>query len=159
MINTRKWIPLIGIILILLSFPWLFQISSRPIIPNFEESEVGSIFLESREDLYFPGTRAHNTTYKTITDRIKDHDYSSVGLILSGSASEYLWWVLLDAPQENLQIEWIVSDSPTTRYEDPSFKPCAVIGENCPSEWTKFRGIPLVSNLDEIPYKLFLENK
>jgi hypothetical protein len=155
-IRHGKWTSYLGIILILLSYPWLFQISSRPIIPNPDVSEAGSIFVESREDLYFPGGQVRHTSYKTITDRIKDHDCNSVGLILSGSSSEYLWWVLFDAPRESLQIEWIVSDSPTTKYEDPDFEPCAVICENCPGEWTKIRGLPLLEGLEGGAFNLFL---
>jgi hypothetical protein len=157
-IRIGKWMPLIGIILILLSFPWLFQISSRPIIPD-QEAKMGSIFFQSREDMYFPGIEARNTSYMAITDRIKASNCSSVGLILSGSSSEYLWWVLLGAPRDDLQIEWIVSDSPTARYEDPDFEPCAIICENCPSEWTKIRGLPLVEGIDDSSYKLFLRQE
>jgi hypothetical protein len=153
-----RWTPHFGILLILLSYPWLFQISSRPIIPN-SKSEMGSILFETREDMYFPGTRARNTIYKEITDRIKDNGCSSIGLMLSGNSSEYLWWVLLDAPRESLQIEWIVSDSPTTRYEDPDFAPCGIICENCPAEWTKVRGMPLVEEITGSPFKLFLQQE
>jgi hypothetical protein len=158
-IDHGKWSSYFGIALILLSFPWLFQISSRPIIPNPEESQIGSIFFQSRENLYFPETRGDSSTYKTITDRIKDHDCNNIGLMLSGSSSEYLWWVLLDAPKKSLQIEWIISDSPTTRYEDPDFKPCAIICENCPSEWTKIRGLPLVEEVSDLTYRLFLDTE
>jgi hypothetical protein len=84
-----KWMPLLGIILILLSYPWLFQITSRPIISN-QETKMGSILFQSRENMYFPGTKARNTSYMAITDRIKVSNCSSVGLILSGSSSEYL---------------------------------------------------------------------
>ncbi len=155
--KIERWMPYLGMVLILSSYPWLFQISSRPIIPKLEESKVGSIFLESREDLYFPGTKAQDTSYMMISNRIKDHECSNVGLMLSGSSSEYLWWVFLDAPREDLQIEWIVSDSPTIRYEDPDFKPCAIICENCPSEWTIIRGLPIVEEMAESPFKLFLQ--
>ena len=156
-IKYRKRIPLIGIVLILGSMPWLFQISSRPIIPKSGEHLVGSIFSESRDILYFPAAQSLATTYKELTDRIKNRGCNNIGLFLSGSSPEYLLWVLFDAPRKDLKLEWIVSDSPTAKYEDPAFNPCAIICENCPSGWTKIRGLPLSSQLLGTQYKLFLK--
>jgi hypothetical protein len=156
-IKNTWLIPILGIALIGASFPWLFQISSRPITAKSEESQLDSIFSTSRVDLYFPNSQSAAAAYHHIADRIEDRDCSDIGLMLSGSSSEYLWWVLLGAPREDLRLEWIVSDSPTAAYGDESFEPCAVICENCPSEWTTFRGLPLAQDVPPSQYNLFLE--
>lgn len=155
-IKNTWLIPLLGIVLIGTSFPWLFQISSRPIITKSEETQLDNIFSASRIDLYFPNPQSA-AAYHHIADKIEDRDCSDIGLMLSGSSSEYLWWVLFGAPGEDLKLEWIVSDSPTAAYGDESFEPCAVICENCPSEWTTIRGLPLAQDVPASQFKLFLE--
>ncbi len=156
-IKNTWLIPSLGIVLIIASFPWLFQISSRSIITKSEESVVGSIFSASRIDLYFPKSQSAAAVYHRIADRIEDRGCSDIGLMLSGSSSEYLWWVLLGAPRDDLRLEWIVSDSPTAAYGDESFEPCAVICENCPSEWTTIRGLQLAKDVLASQFNLFLE--
>jgi 4-amino-4-deoxy-L-arabinose transferase-like glycosyltransferase len=152
----RKLILCAGIVIILMAYPWLFKINSRPIFPNKQDYVIGSIFSESRENLYFASLQSQKDTYTTITDMIRDKDCSNIGLFLSGSSPEYLWWVLLGAPRKDLKIEWLVSDSPTAKYEDPSFSPCAILCENCPSEWTKVRGLPLAFEGAETRFILFI---
>jgi len=67
-----------------------------------------------------------------------------VGILLEGNSVEYPLWVLLDAQEEGVHIEWIVAGTPSAQLEDPAFEPCAVICENCPQEWSTIRGLPLV---------------
>jgi len=156
-IHMRRWLSLIGGTMILASIPWLFRITSRPIIPMSGESKAESILFGSREDLYFQSAPSPAITYKNLVDVIDNQDCNIIGLILSGSSPEYLWWVLLDAPRENLRIEWIVSDSPTANYEDPTFAPCAIICEDCPDDWIKIRGLDLSSEFSNSEYTLFME--
>ena len=63
-ILNRRWLSLIGGIMIVASIPWLFRISSRPIFPMPSESKAESIFFGSREDLYFRSAPSPATTYK-----------------------------------------------------------------------------------------------
>lgn len=135
-----KLSQLLGLALILLSWPWLFGISTRPIISR---PGVPSVFRQSREDLYYANVPWAVDGYRSVTRRISETGCSQVGLILSGSAMEYLLWAELGAPREDLRLEWFVSGTPSARYEASTFSPCAVICEGCPTEWTVIRGLPL----------------
>ena len=77
-------------------------------------------------------------------------------MMLSGDDPEYLWWVLLGAPKANLRLEWIVSGTPSDRFTDPAFKPCAVICTSCPTEWKSFRDLPLQYQSGDL--RLFLKS-
>ncbi len=63
--------------------------------------------------------------------------------MLSGSGAEYPLWVLLGSPDPDLEMEWIVSGTPSETYRQEDFQPCAVICEKCPEEWERFRDLPL----------------
>ncbi|OGO15918.1 MAG: hypothetical protein A2Y93_17920 [Chloroflexi bacterium RBG_13_68_17] len=85
---------------------------------------------------------------------IREAGCSTVGIALSGNAPEYLLWVVMGAPRPDLRMAWIVAGTPSARYEDPSFAPCAVVcDESCPSDWTTIRGLPLA--YERSGYRLF----
>ena len=49
----------------------------------------------------------------------------------------------------------LVAGTPSERYADPSFEPCAVICVgSCPDEWTRVRDLPLA--LQAAPLRLYL---
>ena len=130
------------------------SVQSRPILPD-DESRVGSVLVESRQDLYFGNGPYYQDPYIIITKRIMDAECESVGLALSGSSAEYLFWVLLGAPRKDLRIEWIVSGTPSARFVDPGFQACAVICDNtCPPEWDKVNSLPLTYHSSG--YRLFM---
>jgi hypothetical protein len=79
-----------------------------------------------------------------MTDIIHKNGCTKVGLMLSGSGAEYPLWVLLGAPDPDLEMEWIVSGTPSETYRQAEFHPCAVICEKCPREWVSFSGLPVV---------------
>lgn len=136
------------------AWPPLMSIQSRPILPD-DESRVGSVLVESRQDLYFGNGPYYQDPYIIITERIMDAECESVGLALSGSSAEYLFWVLLGAPRKDLRIEWIVSGTPSARFVDPGFQACAVICDNtCPPEWDKVNSLPLTYHSSG--YRLFM---
>jgi len=68
---------------------------------------------------------------KSIGTAIAEAKCDQVGIVISGSSPEYLYWIALDAPRPGLRIEWITSNSATLKLQDPSFVPCAVICESC----------------------------
>jgi hypothetical protein len=70
--------------------------------------------------------------------------------MLGGDDPEYLWWVLLGAPWNSDRLEWIVSGTPTVRFVDPNFHPCAVICTTCSEDANKTYGLPLVANIGGI---------
>ncbi len=142
-----------GLVLMVISLPWLVSIDSRPLIPVAGQSTVGSVLTEPREKLYFANALHLVQPYQAISRTINDASCSSVGLMLSGGAVEYPLWVLLGAPRDDLHIEWIVS-GPSSRYETPGFQPCAVICQRCPEEWQTVRDLPVV--YDDATFRLYL---
>ncbi len=146
-----------GICLLLFSWPWLMSIQSRPLIPD-SESRMGSILIESRDDLYFGNGPNYQYPYVWVTERIRDSECASVGLALAGNAAEYPFWVLMGSPLEDVRLEWIVSGTPSARLAPADFQPCAVICDgSCPKEWEIVNGLPL--SLELAGYRLFLETE
>jgi hypothetical protein len=93
--------------------------------------------------------------YELIAETIVAARCQAVGLMLAGDGAEYPFWVFLGAPRSDVRIEWIVAGTPSARYVDPDFEPCAVVCDrSCPSEWTRVRDIPLHMELSG--YRLFL---
>jgi hypothetical protein len=143
----------IGAILILASWPWLMSIDSRPLIQN-EQSLTGCILTKTHEELYFTLGQHLIEPYTTMTEIINETGCRRVGLMLSGNGAEYPLWVLLGAPDPNLEMEWIVSDTPSATYRKTDFQPCAMICEKCPEEWENFRGLSI--KYKGAGYRLFL---
>jgi hypothetical protein len=81
---------------------------------------------------------------KSVTSQILDAGCNEVGIAISGAGAEYPYWVLLGAPRDDLRIEWIVAGTPSARYTDPNFEPCAVICDTC-DDASSYRGLPLVA--------------
>ncbi len=145
---------LLGVALILGSSLWLFSINSRPLISIPGRSYVNSILVTPREELYFANGQPLLPSYVALTEQVKAANCSTVGIMLSGSAAEYPFWVLLGAPRRGLEIEWLVAGNLSARYEKPDFDPCAVICQGCPQDWDMVRDLPRV--YDDDTFQLFL---
>jgi hypothetical protein len=62
---------------------------------------------------------------------------------------------VLGTPRPDLRVEWIVAGTPSARFADPDFAPCAVVcDESCPADWTRIRGLPLT--YERADYRLFM---
>ena len=125
----------LGVILLVLSLPWLFHIENRPLIDNPTDVPFAgkSLLDTSRKDWYFV-TAGNQSAMKGLASSIAQADCHQVGIVISGSSPEYLYWVALDAPRPDMRIEWITSNSAILELQDPSFVPCAVICESCGSD-------------------------
>jgi 4-amino-4-deoxy-L-arabinose transferase-like glycosyltransferase len=150
-----KLAEVLGIILLVLSLPWLLRIENRPLLANPAEIPFAgkSLLDTSREDWYFV-TSGDKAALKKIANSIEQADCHEVALVISGSSPEYLYWVALDAPRPDLRIEWITTSAVSDKLEDPSFSPCAVICEGCQAD-DHFRDLPKV--LDNGSQQLFLK--
>lgn len=147
---SRNWSATVGGIFLLAAWPWLFSIQSRPLIP-VDDSLAGSILVESRSDLYFASARYLANSYTSIVGTIEEARCDQVGVVLGGNSPEYLFWMLLDAPRDDLRVEWIVSGYETSA----DFTPCAVICQGCPADLLEFSGLPLTYVRDG--YQLFVQ--
>ncbi len=140
---------LITALLLVGSFPLLFNMDSRPVIvaPGSDTTRK-SIFFDTRQDLYFANALSEREVYTRFTDTIKSEGCSDVGLMLKGDDPEYLVWVLMGAPRTAVRIEWIVS-GPTRRYSSPDFKPCAIICRGCTLDQSPLRGLEIAQQLGD----------
>jgi len=137
------------------AIPALITNPSRPLFNGVKGAEVGSVLLEPRHMQYFANAGYEAKPYLDIIGIIQDESCTSVGIMLPGGEIEYQIWALLGSPRSDLQIEWIVSDTPSARYADPDFKPCALICLECPEDWEAFSGLPEVYKSQ--PFRLFAD--
>jgi hypothetical protein len=140
--------------LALASTSWLFRLNERPLLPD---RDGYSVARSPRESMYFMTGHYMEVPYRTITESVQDAACSSVGIMLSGDGAEYPFWPLLGKPGSETRLEWIVAGTPSARYRDPEFQPCAVICDgSCPDDWTEVRGLPVKLNL--AGFRLFLSS-
>ncbi len=111
-------------------FGLLFLASLHPLTLNntrriFPEK---SMFLYTREQLYFSRWRSAVMMYQTILRDIRAAGCSSVGIIMGGDSWEYPFWALSDG---KTRFEHINVATGAEKFEYPSgaFMPCAVIKE------------------------------
>jgi hypothetical protein len=146
---------LLSILLMIAVCPWLFSISSRPIIPIQGRTMPASILTGSRLDLYFANAGNLVKAYTDMTHMIQQANCSRVGLMLLGNSAEYPLWVLLDAPRPDLDVEWIVGGNFFHDYENPDFHPCAVICERCGSDMSTVGDLPIAYENND--FRLYLQ--
>lgn len=121
----------VAAVLLFYAIPWLFQTQERPILPNPPQTYAIGIFDNQRELLYFATLPAEMETYRQMTGEIRAADITLVGLDLNVDSKEYLIWMLLGAPDADLRIEWVTTDTPSQDLVDKTFVPEAIICEDC----------------------------
>lgn len=142
--QARIWGKVVTVLLFAYAIPWLFQIRSRPLIPNPANAYVDSILKVPRSELYLAGGRYLEDPFNRMTMPITEAGCDRVGILISGNTPEYPLWVKLGAPEPGLRIEWLTGGSASARYAEEGFLPCAVICQSCPQDWETIRGLPRV---------------
>ena len=139
----RPWLRIIiSGILIVGAIPILFLLDTRSILST---DETGTIFSLRRLDQYFAEAPNLDEPYILITEEIEAADCMRIGLMLSGDTPEYPLWVLSDAPNTDLSIDWIISENDVSgSYRIEGFEPCAVICEGCGTVGALYNELPLV---------------
>lgn len=141
-IVSSKWKAIIGLFLLISSWPWLVGIDQRPIWPK-QDGNI-SLLESKRRDLYFPVVPFYRERYQEMARQIVEKQCLSVAIMLKGSAAEYPLWVYLGSPNGDLKIEWLIAGTPSEAYIDPDFQPCAVICDtSCADDMQYVRGLPL----------------
>jgi hypothetical protein len=168
---SEKWLaPLAIVCFILVSLPYIFFNSTRPLIalknspepfaikplPGLGITHSSSIFLASQASLLFANWPDLKIPYVEITDDIRDSGCKDVGLRIDSHDLEYTFWWLLKAPQSGIRVESIYYSDYLNRYADPNFKPCAIICTICGSR-SQLHGLELAGNYGDI-VKLFTGN-
>lgn len=116
-------------VLLLFATPWLFQTQERPVIPDENRTYRLSVFNENRNQFYFVTNPEDYKAYWAISLEIKELNLKNIGLDLTSESEEYPLWALLGAPDENLHIEWIDTETASAALLDPNFIPGAIIAE------------------------------
>ena len=129
-----KYETLIAVLLLIYSVPWLLLTRERPVFTTEEGTYPISVFSGQREVLYFATDPEDYEPYLAMTDAIKDMGITRVGLDLTEISEEYPFWALLGAPKADLRIEWIATETSSSRLLDPDFVPGAIICEACSAE-------------------------
>jgi hypothetical protein len=130
----------LGLMLVVLSWPWLVGIENRQLLPT--PGRPVTVLNSTRDHLYLP--EGGLDSFRAIAGTIRNAQCGEVGVMFCGDCPEYLLWVYLGAPRQDLRIEWIVAGTPSVQYADPNFQACAVVCDpSCPGDWTEIRGLPL----------------
>lgn len=128
----QRWPGIVAAILLSAAGLWpLLANPSRPILPT---AEGVSLFSTTREELllinapeFFPG-------YRSITEAAGSLGCASIGLALDSSQPEYPFWAWLSPGGSEIHLEHLETVPALARYQDLTFRPCAVICTTCSAE-------------------------
>jgi hypothetical protein len=141
----------VGTAALVLAWPWATHLTSRPLLPSDSER---SVLHAPRLEQTFRHSPGLARLYPNLTVPILSQECTQVGIALLGDGAEYPLWTMLGAPRQDLRIEWLVAGTPSARFADPSFEPCAVICQGCPPEDVQLRGLPVFLQQDQ--YTLYM---
>lgn len=111
----------LSIIMGLLSFTITFDNRSRPI------SIDAPYISQPRLSLYFINQPNLFPVYSTIASQISLKKCDRVGLIFGNDLYEYPLWRVLTNEDNRIIIQYVQVENPSKMYEDPDYKPCALI--------------------------------
>jgi hypothetical protein len=148
----------VAVFLLVLMLPWVFYNRTRSIIAMQDAPGpftipcswhlgcgVRSVLVEPPATILFTNFTSYRDVYLQMADLIKASGCTQIGLVIDSWDSEYLFWWLLDAPQSGRQVETLYTTPVLEKYQDRSFKPCAVICKLCNGQ-TQYHGLPLKSD-------------
>jgi hypothetical protein len=123
----RRWILLLGVLVIICSWPWLLKCNEHPFLGD------KSILRTSREQQYFSERPQLNFPYTEAVKIIQSRNCRDVGLIDGENEWGYPWWVLFHQAygyQYRLEDVEIKNRSASLNYPRGSFDPCMLITSN-----------------------------
>lgn len=116
---------ILAVIIIILSYPWVFNNSTRPLVGK------NSILTTPRIEQYFITQSKLEKPYRDVADVVKSQRCSNIGLAFTNISFEYPLWVLLQQGQQKLTIRHInvTNESSVISNQLPyrNFKPCSII--------------------------------
>ena len=151
---SNTFLAILGLFLLISSWNWLIGIDQRPIWPK--EQDGVSLLTNTRDEMYFPQDPSIRERYQEMTRLMRANQCNQIGIMLRGSNAEYPLWVYLEAPSDDLRIEWIVEGTPSASYTNKNFQPCAIICDSsCPQDWNTVKDLPIFEN--KKGYRLFMK--
>jgi hypothetical protein len=108
------------------------------------------VFVEDPSELAFaimagshdPGKRE---AILAAADIVRSRECKHVGLVVSASGLEYLYWWALEAPQSGIRVETLNPLPESDRYRDRGFKPCIVLCTLC-TDQEEYDGLPMTTD-------------
>ena len=144
-----KWVQAVcGLALVGLTLPWLVSIHDRSLVPLRRFTSSESLFVSNRFDF-----EPQYPVLAALREWIERYDCDQIGIYGTGALTEYNIWSALDAPREDIRIEWLVAGTPSAKYIDEGFSPCLIVCAQCSPELEEIRG--LVPVLDDFYYTLY----
>jgi len=160
----EKWLaPLVILTFFIISLPYVFFNSTRPLIamkndpepyaihplPAMGTTKSSSIFYADQRTLLFINAPDINKPLMEATHDIRHSGCTQVGLRIDSHDVEYPIWWLLKAPQSGTRIESLYYSDVLSRFADPTFKPCAIICTIC-SGRTRLNGLDIFGSYDGV---------
>ena len=160
----EKWLaPLVILTFFIISLPYVFFNSTRPLIamkndpepyaihplPAMGTTKSSSIFYADQRTLLFINAHDINKPLMEATHDIRHSGCTQVGLRIDSHDVEYPIWWLLKAPQSGTRIESLYYSDVLSRFADPTFKPCAIICTIC-SGRTRLNGLDIFGSYDGV---------
>lgn len=122
---NRRVVNVLTIVLVLLSFQWVFYNQVRPLAGE------DNIFATPRPAQYFTTQPQLEQIYTNAAQEISNQSCTNVGMVFENISFEYPYWLLLDAPRRGFRAQHIgvANESEplqqTSRYG--TFEPCLVM--------------------------------
>lgn len=146
---SLKWVrAACGLVLIVLSLPWLVSIHDRALVPLRRFTSSQSLFVSNRFDF-----EPQYPVLAALPEWLERYDCDQIGIYGTGALTEYNVWSALDAPRDDIRIEWLVAGTPSAKYVDDGFSPCLIVCAQCSPELEEIRG--LVPLLDDFYFTLY----
>lgn len=130
---------LVGLVLVIAGIQPLLSNPSRALIPF--SPEFANLHGSSRSELLFANSPEVMPAYLALASDIANSDCAQVGIKLRSSDVEYPLWYLLVSEGLDPQIKHIDVPSPSGKYLDESFQPCAIVCTTCDRD--SLHGLPL----------------
>lgn len=113
---------IIAVLLIVISYPWVLQNSTRPLLGE------NSVLTTPRIDQYFITQKQFQTPYVEAVQVTQSQNCSNIGLILEGTSFEYPLWRLFqqDQPESRIQFVNVNNESANVR-PSVNVEPCAIL--------------------------------
>lgn len=116
---------ILAIMLVLLSYPWLFFNTTRPLIGD------NSILVEPRIEHYFATQKRFQSPYFNLADQLQSYTCSNIGLIMRGTSFEYPLWILLNNSRKSHIIHHVDINNESAQLIENSlqreFQPCIIV--------------------------------
>ncbi|MGD8603967.1 MAG: hypothetical protein PVF49_05260 [Anaerolineales bacterium] len=130
--SNRGLVRFIPFVFLITSLPWLLLNNSRPLIgmPPWP-TRIDSVLTASDLEVITAFDPNALDQYSALRARLSSQACSMVGLQIDSTDPEYLYWWLLDAPQNGTRVELVNPYQHLERYLDPDFQPCLILCTVC----------------------------